>query len=235
VVADRSLALALEVEAPVDVESLFSSLQAGIARETGWRAWLVSRPTWQRRALVLSSAAPSALVVLGLLGFRKDLDRLASWRLALDLGLLGTLILANAWTALRPVQESPWPIWKLIALGLGSALTAALFALLPPGHVGLPTLADGPGAPAFLCYAVGMNVGLPIVLVAWLVGREASPWRTLLAGATGGVTGVLVLHLSCASPVREHLLYGHATIPLSFLAVAGVAAVRRAKARSGSS
>jgi hypothetical protein len=232
--ASGGVSNALEVEArsPVtDVEPLFAKIQSDIAREVGPRAWLRSRPTWLRRAFVLASGAPLALVVLGLVGFRKDLALFATERLALDLGLLGALILANVWTALRPVQESPRPLWQLVVLGLGSALLGVIWILLPAGHVCVPTLADGPGAPASLCYAVGMNLGLPVALAAWLVGRQSSSWRTLLAAAAAALTGILVLHLNCPSHVREHLLLGHATIAATFLAVAGVAALTRGSVR----
>src|SRR6185503_11435375 len=75
------------------------------------------------------------------------------------------------------------------------------------------------------CFAVGIGVALPLVLLGlWSVRRSfpsAAGWRGALVGTSSGLGAALVLTLHCGSPFGGHVALAHG-MPLDLASLAGV-------------
>jgi hypothetical protein len=195
-------------------DELFAALEARVAQEVGLRAWLRSRPTRLRFTAALLSVL-LLVVVGGLLRSRADLPDYPRARLALLLGVY--------------------------ALGIGAAFSKELYLSarrgsladhlgLLGGALGLPFLiAFAPATEAsrhagpegaLNCFIYGALLTLPVAALLWAFDRDNRPSvRTVcLSAAALGLSANLVLELHCPSGNAVHLLLGHASLGLAWLA-----------------
>jgi hypothetical protein len=131
--------------------------------------------------------------------------------------------------AYRPVYQpglTSRGLWSGLALLVGAAV---LSSLMPFPHTVEPFYSAGLGnelIPAALtCFTGGSIFALPVAAVGWMAVRSTRPflYRTLLLAAGTGIVGHLALHLHCPLVQPAHLLLGHATIPVAYTAVCGLA------------
>lgn len=203
----------------VDYAAMFAQVEEQIAHaEQRPSFWLRTRSTPVRR-LIAGSAAAIVVVVCGVLLTRRDLGAIGPLHLTIALGALGSLLGLSVHHALRPLHRPPLPAWSRIAITALTLLATLALALFPAGtaHVG----ADHSVSP---CLFLGLLTGLPVYGVLRLLEREGSA-ASLLAACAAGLAGNLVLELHCPSRDLEHLMLGHFTVALLF--VAGLALVHR--------
>jgi len=231
---DGALARWLEdVERPPGVPGdLLAAVQQDLAGERGPRAGLRALTTPVRVALVL--AAGLAVVGVGVLKLRPDLGVYPLWRLALELATLALLGAGAAWLWLRPLHRPGLPRWVPAALLALALILPWVLSALPAAHVGHPASLAGTGddfvGRALACFLYGSLLGLPLALLAALLGRggrRLARW-VVLPAAAGGVAGLISLHLHCPLTSPAHLLAGHAPI---VLVVVGMAVVAHMAAR----
>lgn len=204
---------------PSELEAIFARVQADVARERGWRGGLRSLRTGVRVTLVVATAAVVAFAVL-----------LISGRDPTGGGVVGSVIARILYaglafgavaTALRPLGKSP----QSGALA-PAAVAAAVVLPLAIAFLPSPSLEANGGLPhAATCFAIGLSLGLPTLIVARLVDRGgASRSLALVLLAVGsGLAGVLALETMCLVRAPVHLLLGHATVVLGYIAAAAVA------------
>lgn len=194
-------------------EQLFAPIEARLARETGLRAWLRSRPTRARFALVVLSAL-LAVVVGGALNLRPDFAAYPGGHLVLLLGLyLACIVLAVR-------KELSWVVrGGSIADHFGLLLVALalpfLVALAPATEA---ARAAGPEG-ALNCFSYGALLTLPAAALLWAFDRDDQlSLRTVcLSAAALGLSANLVLELHCPSGNLRHVLLGHASLGLAWL------------------
>lgn len=104
-----------------------------------------------------------------------------------------------------------------------------LSSIVPVPHTAEPFYSAGTGEElipaAFMCFSAGSISALPIAAVGWIAMRSTRPflYRSLLLAAGTGLVGHLALHLHCPLVHPAHLLLGHATIPVAYTVVGGLA------------
>jgi hypothetical protein len=209
-------ARALDREAPsADYAAMLERVEEDIAAAEARPAfWLETRATWARRAM----GALSALAVVLLFGVamtKRDLGALSPLHLGVALGALGVLLAASVHQALRPLHRPPLPAWARIGLGaltLAATFTLALFPV-PDAHALSP--ASGPWVSPCLFY--GLLAGLPVYLALRLLDRSAGH-APLLASCAAGLAGNLALQLHCPRSDPQHLMLGHFSVALVFIA-----------------
>jgi anti-sigma factor RsiW len=198
---------------PVDPDP-FAEIEQKLARDTGPRAWLRSRPSRLRFMLVLLPLL-LVLTVGGLLRQRADFAHYPALRVVL---LLCVYFLGIVLAFGKELFESPRPDafrdhWGLLAFALAVPVLAA-FA--PATEVSLQA---GPGgAPG--CFRYGVLLTLPIGAVLWALDRHDRPsLRTVcLSAAALGLAANLLLELHCGNGNPVHVLLGHASLGLAWLA-----------------
>jgi hypothetical protein len=214
--AELGRSLASEVSAlvrPVEDE-LFARLEANVARETGLRAWLRSRPTRLRFVAV----AASALFVIGLGGVlrhRADFDEYPTGRLlALVTLYSGGILLAFGKELYLSIRQGTLADYG--GLFVGALGLPFLIAFAPATEASVHA---GPGG-ALGCFVYGALLTLPTAALLWAFDRDDRPSvRTVcLSAASLGLSANLVLELHCPSGNVQHLLLGHASIGLAWLA-----------------
>jgi hypothetical protein len=207
----RSLASAT-LAAPM-ADDFFAQVEARVARETGPRAWLRSRPS-KLRFLVLVLSALLAVAVGAGLNLRPDIAAYPSAR------LLALLALYSFGVLLAFKKE-------LFVFAPGKA--GVDHTLLALGALGLPfVLAFAPAtdqvrvaglAGALGCFSYGALLTLPTALLIWALDRDDRPSvRTvLLSAAALGLSANLLLELHCPNGDLMHVLLGHASLGLAWL------------------
>lgn len=215
-----------------DFEQLRAALEQDIAAERGPRAWLRSRSTPQRLAIV---AATVALLAVGTLlaSARPDLAVYPLGRMLLLLLALAALIALEAALSLWPLHWPAPPRWLARGAILAAPLGLLALYLLPAAHVDHPASLQAPGmrgllARALPCLAVGSVVALAGYLLLRALDRGGVR-RALLMAASGGLAANLLLQLHCPVTAPEHMLVGHLGVSLLLLGV--VALVERALRR----
>lgn len=217
-------ALATNTGSSMPNEELWTSIEAVIQVETGWRAWLRSRPTGQRLVFVLIAA----LMAIGLAAFKLRADWAAypgdsvlAWLSAYSVGVLVSL-----WLLLAPLGRPRPPLSVLTGLGIVALALPFAYAfglLAPVVHAADRASADEVLRRAVRCFTFGLAITLPFLAVTWAVerGDRVPPGKVLLAGAAGGLVANLALLLHCPLNDETHLLLGHAPIGVAtFLALA---------------
>jgi hypothetical protein len=208
----RSLANEAAAALPFE-DALFERLEADVARETGLRAWLRSRPTRLRFAL----ATLSVLVVVllgGVLRPRSDFAEYPPTRLLLLLGVYGFGILIAFGKELHlSAQRGTFAAhfgWLSAALGL-----PFLIAFAPATEASRHA---GP-AGALNCFVYGALLTLPTAALLWAFDRDDQPsLRTVCLSAVAlGLSANLLLELHCPSGNALHLLLGHASLGVAWL------------------
>lgn len=222
---DAALARIAQERQPEDEsEERLGTARARVARERGLVATLRGLSTRHRVALAGVVLAMLGAIVLGING-REDLGQYPMLRLVIEGGLSAGLSLGLAAVALtgphRPVP-SPRAAWILA----GAALVLPLFlALVPPADLMLPGAKGGEhtfGRDALACFVYGLAAALPVMGILVLLQRipPTGPRIAAIAAASAGLGGVMALQMHCPIAMQEHLLVGHATVPLAALLAA---------------
>jgi len=199
-------------------DDFFAQLEQKLARETGPRAWLRARPSRLRFTLALL-ALLVVLVVGGVLRQRPDFAQYPRLRIAL---LLCIYFIAVVGAFGKELSEAPRGSlrdhWGL----LGFALAVPFLAAFAPATEA-SRHADANGALA--CFSYGALLTMPIAALLWAFDREdRTSLRTVcLSAAALGLSANLLLELHCGNGNVTHVLLGHASLGLAWLAAWGVA------------
>ncbi len=195
-------------------EDFFGQLEQKLARETGLRAWLRSRPSRLRFMLVL---LPLLLVVIAGGVFRQRAD-FQQYPLARVMLLLSVYFVAIVLAFGKELSESPRrdPLrdhWGLLAFALAVPFLAAFAPATEASRQAGPEGALG-------CFSYGALLTLPIAALLWAFDRDDRPsLRTVcLSAAALGLSGNLLLELHCGNGNAVHVLLGHASLGVAWLA-----------------
>lgn len=213
--AELGRALAAQVTpAPAFPEELFNATEARVEGERGPRAWLRSRPSQLRFQLIVLFVVLVVLVAGGM-RHRPDFAAYPTARLVI---LLGSYFIAvmlavgkELSLALRSGKLSDYA--PLALFGLGLPFLAAFAPATDASRLAGPEGALG-------CFLYGALATLPLGLLLWAFDRDDRPsLRTVcLSAASLGLAANLVLELHCPSGNALHLLLGHASIGMAWLA-----------------
>jgi hypothetical protein len=213
--AELGRSLASDVSAAMPFESeLFARLEADLARETGLRAWLRSRPT-RLRFLVVTASVLCVVGLGGLLRHRADLDAYPTGRLLAFavLYLFGILIAfgKKLYMSIRHGLVEDYGSLAVGALGM-----PFLLAFAPATEASQHA---GPGG-ALGCFLYGAFLTLPIAALLWAFDRDDRPSvrSVCLSAVALGLSANLLLELHCPSGNLQHLLLGHASLGVAWLA-----------------
>jgi hypothetical protein len=225
-------ALGEDMAAPAPDPELWARTEARVHSETGVRAWLRSRPTWQRGLLALGVGALTVRLAVG----RHAHGALAAGDAPalLWLFLFTVLLVTGVVVLLRPLGRAESPPVVRVGLAVAAVVLPVLYALAPSAVAdGGHALAGGELARRTLaCLLLGIGLGLPFLGIVWALDRADRLGFSavlLLAGASGLLSS-LALSLHCPVDGRAHLLFGHAPVAL---ALALAVLVARALARRG--
>lgn len=212
-----------------ELATLFAGVERVVAAEHGPAAWMRARPTGFRVALGLGAVVLLVLAVLAIVP-RMDLgtyppERLASALLALSIALVMLLF-----GTLRPLHRPApprWTTWVALAASIGVPIALALFERgVVPGTP--PQIAAAATSPlmALRCFAFGALVAVPVLLLWRALDRapKGTADRLLLGAGGAGIAANLALQAHCAIAHPLHLLAGHATVVLAYLAGAAITA-----------
>ena len=209
----RSLAAESGFALPLHDE-LFAALEADVAQETGLRAWLRSRPTRLRFATVVASAL-LVIALGGVLRTRPDFSEYPAARLVLLLGvyLVGIVVAFGKELYLSARRGSLADHFGLLLGALGLPF---LIAFAPATEASRHFGPEG----ALSCFSYGALLTVPSAALLWAFDRDNRPsMRTVCLSAVAlGLSANLVLELHCPSGNALHLLLGHASIGLAWLA-----------------
>jgi hypothetical protein len=198
---------------------LLAAVERDLAQEKGVRAWLRSRPTPVRFALVLSTAALVFIAILTAMP-RQDLAYAADnrWVAVAVLFVLGAVLGFDG--ALRVLGRAQPR--SLVGAALTVLLLPLLVALLPEAELAQATT-RGMGADfpryAGLCFFMGVLVSAPVGTVLWFASRDDRLTLSSLLFVAGGagVAANLAMHAHCSINHPGHLIAGHATIGVAWL------------------
>jgi hypothetical protein len=213
--AELGRSLASEAVLPMPFpEELFNQLETRVAGETGLRAWLRSRPTSQRFLVV----ALSVLVVVGVGGVvnrRPDFAGYPSARLTLLLGiyLLGILVAFGKELFLYVRRSALGDYFGLVVAALALPF---VIAFAPATDASLAFGPDG----ALGCFSYGALLTLPTAALLWAFDRDdrLSTRTVCLSAAALGLSANLILELHCPNGNLRHVLLGHASLGVAWLA-----------------
>lgn len=206
----------------LDADGAFTDLQARIADEDRAPLAVVRAQPTSVRWLALVCACAAVVLAIGATARRADLDSLPTWRLALELGVLGATLAVTFGLALRPVFRPALRPGALAGWVLTTLLVTTLLGLWPsPAAAPRPVVELGPATPpdwsaGVPCLSVGLLVAIPVYLIARLLdrGSQASRW---LATAGAALAANLALTIHCPIGDAAHKLSSHAS--LGFLLV----------------
>ena len=196
-------------------DDLFGQIEQKLSRETGLRAWLRSRPSVLRFTLLL---VPLSLVLVagGVLRQRIDFGQYPLQRVVLLLCVyfLAVVLAFGKELSESPRREAVRDYFGLLAFAL---VVPVLAAFAPATEVSRH--AD-PGGAA-VCFGYGALLTLPIAGLLWAVDRDDRPSvRTVcLSAAALGLSANLLLELHCGNGNAVHVLFGHASLGVLWLAV----------------
>lgn len=200
---------ALAADLPDD---LFARIEASVERETGPRAWLRSRPTRVRFQIVALSVLLVAALG-GVLHHRPDFADYPASRLVVLLGGYFIIMLVAVGKELTLALRRSEPVALLVAaLGL-----PFLVAFAPATEASRHAGPEG----ALGCFLYGALLTLPTAALLWASGRDDRISRRSvgLSAVALGLSANLILELHCPSGNAVHLLLGHASLGLAWLAV----------------
>jgi hypothetical protein len=208
----RRLAGAAVLPMPL-ADELFAQLEADVARETGLRAWLRSRPTRLRFAI----AALSVLLVVVLGGALRERPDFADYpraRLALLLSVYAAGILLAFGKELYLPARRGSPAFQL-GLLLAALGLPFLIAFAPATEASRQLGPEG----ALNCFVYGALLTVPTAALLWAFDRDdrVSLRSASLSAVALGLSANLVLELHCPSGNALHLLLGHASLGMAWL------------------
>lgn len=196
-----------------------------LAGERGARAWLREQPT--RVRLAMATGLAIAIPVFWLLGApRADLGVYPLARLSLDLGLLLAPIALMFPLVFRPLHRRAVPQWVGAVLVFSALVATVVLVTMPAAHWAHPAsqlgVGDDRNARAFGCFLTGAGSAGPLLVGLWMLSRRGQPlWRLGAVAATlAGMVGGLSVFLHCPLTSPAHLVLGHATVMLPFVALA---------------
>lgn len=212
----RTLAAGVSAS-PSFPDDLFEQLEQKVARESGVRAWLRSRPTRLRFVTALSLLL---IVVIGggLLRHRADFAEYPALRVVLLLCVYFVAI-ALAFAKELSVQRRPNALSDYLGL-LAFGLSVPVLAMFAPATDSSRYMSS---SGALSCFCYGALFTLPIALLLWAFDRDQRPaLRTVcLSAAALGLAANLLLELHCSNGNPMHVLLGHASLGLAWLAAWG--------------
>ena len=194
---------------------LFGQIEQKLARETGLRAWLRSRPSSLRFMVVLVLLL-LMLIAGGVLQRRTDFGQYPMLRMAL---LLCVYFMAIVLAFGKELSEAPRGDAFRDHLGLlvFALAVPALAAFAPATDASREVGSGGAGG----CFSYGALLTLPIGVLLWAFDREDRPsLRTVcLSAAALGLSANLLLELHCGNGSAVHVLLGHASLGAAWLAI----------------
>ncbi|MFI5307108.1 MAG: hypothetical protein ACHQ53_07145 [Polyangiales bacterium] len=208
---------------PPDVDALFAEVQQQMQAERGAGAFLRSRSTTTRVALVVGSAA--VLVAMAALRFpRPDIELYPQSRMLLSLVTIGALGAACLWLAMRPLQLAAPPAWLFAGAPLAGAAWLVLLYLLPEVRDGHPASFHLPGFGfavfrAVPCFVIGLGLALPFLSLLVSLDRGGLARSSLMAAGAGLLANFL-LQVICPVTAPLHMLLGHLGVLVLLLAIA---------------
>ncbi len=213
--AELGRALAVQAAPGADFpEELFARIDADVARESGIRAWLRSRPS-QLRFQLLALLTILLIVIGGALRHRADLPAYPVARMVVLLGgyFVAILMAVGKELSLGPRRA---PFADHLGLLIGAVGLPFLAALMPATEASTHAGPQG----ALGCFLYGALFTLPIGLLLWAFDRDDRPsLRTVcLSAAALGLSANLLLELHCPSGNPLHLVLGHASLGVAWLA-----------------
>lgn len=234
-VIGRALAPALAPPGPVDLAPLRAQLTGALARERGVAARLRSTPTHLRLALAVGLGL-AVLAFILLVKARADLGVYPLSRLIPTVVVYAALAFFASRLALWPLQRPLPPRWLRVAVAFAALVLPLIIAGLPAAHDAHAHSVGGAGADlvprALACFSFGTLLSAPVLALVWLASRAPRQVSTLLplCGVASGLVGTAALELHCPLTAPAHLLVGHATVAVVFVAaLAGVSALRSAR------
>ncbi len=216
-VLGQGLGAASEQATPPD---LLAAVERDLERERGARAWLRSRSTRLRLALVLLTVS-GVFTSICLLAPRPDFAIASDERWFALAGLLVFGVVLGAGGALRSLGRAQ-PL-SLVGVALAVLLLPLLSALLPEAeshHPQLLTEADpGFATRALRCFFFGVLLSAPAGTLLWFASREdrLPPGTLIFAAGASGVVANLALHAHCPLSYPGHLIAGHGTVGIAWL------------------
>lgn len=218
----RRLALAA-VGGPRDVSSELAATESLLGREHGLRAYLRSRSTRVRWALVLS--VPLLLLVREAARGRVPLAQLGSARLVMGAVLLVALAVI-AQSALRPRALTRATAQRRSVLAMVAwCLPCMLFFAPETRSLHVDDWSSGLSRGSLSCFTYGSALAAPSFALLWAFDRDPQLSLRVWALAAGmvAVAANLILLLHCANTQAGHLLTGHFAIGLAWFGLAAVA------------
>jgi hypothetical protein len=215
-----------------DLSALEAELEREIAAEQGVRADLRALSTPRRYLSVLLPLCLLAGVTL-LVRPRLDLAVYPAGRMALVLGVVGSLLLSSLLLALWSLAWRPLPEALRKLAVLLAPLSLFVLYVLPPAHAAHPASVQAEGMSALIARA------LPCLMIGSVVAASAFAFlRAFDRGATragwlfaacAGLYANLLLQLHCSVTAPAHMLLGHLGVAL--LALLAVAVLGRSHRR----
>jgi hypothetical protein len=213
-------ALSAKENAPIDVDALFAGVKTRIdVEDRGLRGYLRSRPTWLRIAIGLVAIA---LVVGPVLWLRPrgDMDEYPRGRMLLTILSMSVSLVITMAVALRPAYRPPLSRALIGAIAGVVLLMIFLLSSIPVPGFAHPEQALMEHLPqAMPCFYFGVLFGAPVYLLVRALDHEVTRLAALLAASTAGLTANLVLHLHCPNTHPQHILLGHFSVAVVFLAL----------------
>lgn len=217
-----------------DVSALFDGVKAQIDAAEKKPAYRLQTQATPRKRLMSFIAFAMVILVTLLTGRRPDLNAYPPAMLALVLGSLGTLFAISAWSALRPVHKpalTPAKLGLMTAVAVGATL---LLALAPGVHDHIELRPDAPLLRhASPCMIYGFIFGLPVYGALRFLDPGSSYGARIVAACAAGLAGNMVLELHCPMGGSTHLMAGHASVIVAYVAgVFVIEAILRARSKS---
>ena len=214
--AELGRSLASEAALPVPFpDDLFGQLEARVARETGLRAWLRSRPSKVRFVVALLSVLAAVGIGSGP-QLRPDFSAYSSARLVLLLGIyLAGIALAFGKELFLSARRGS--LSDHVGLLVGALGLPFLIAFAPATEA---SRAFGPEG-ALGCFIYGALLTLPTATLLWAFDRDdrLSIRTVCLSAAALGLSANLVLELHCGNGNLRHVLLGHVSLGVAWLLV----------------
>ena len=216
---------ATHAELPVAPWGAQSVPLPSLADERGIRAWLREQPTRSRLLIAIGLAAAVPLFWL-LAGRRVDFGVYPVGRLSLDLALLLAPMVLTFPLVFRPLHRRAVPQWVGPALVFSAVAAVAVLVTMPAAHWAHPAsqlgVGDDRNARALACFMTGAGSAGPVLVGLWVLSRRGQPlWRLgTLAAVLAGMVGGLSVFIHCPLTSPTHLVLGHATVMLPFVALA---------------
>jgi hypothetical protein len=206
---------------------MLAAMHDRLQAERGLRARLRELPTPLRVLLAALVLALVALVV-AVVTLRGDFGAYPQVRFWASLVVPAGLSLALLLALFRPLSRRPLGPVRRWGLALAALLVPLAIAVLPPAHdlvhAHPESFADAGGQfwpRAIGCLVFGCASALPLLALALALDRGPGLRRDrlLIAGGLGGLAGTIALQLHCPLVSIDHLVAGHAAVPLALIAL----------------